>query len=831
MSDRTQSSLTVQTIDSKGQAPKRRIATPQAGLSAYMQMREIERRRDARFGAIAGIYAGFPPTPPEQMEQMGMADFPNINTKQFQSKVDSYADNWNAVNAAGSDWFEVKLRHDDPMEASRRSKIVTTHFNAAVQQWDGTDFAVGRHYIVKSATRDKQMGLYGIGVAHFADHIDFRWRVRPTRKVLVPEGTNLLLDNCPFLAIEDEMSVPDMWAMRGKPGWNEEAITSLLYLNTFRTETGRAETFAEWTQRVRENDMWQYSDFPVVKFVHLYVKEFGSTANEAQITHCILSESVPNLSNTPDAKDAKEKAMGWLYEKEKVATRWGQILCVFSDNAGPEEKWHGVKGFGDLIFDGCHFNNLFFNRTAASAIVSNMLLFKGGSEADRQKMNQIKVTPFGAMIDLDIEQMNLRADTDSAMKMFQLSTSIVDTNSRQVPVNQETSRGEAPTATQVNFDRADDAQFTNLQVTFYRSTGLDCIGAEMYRRIAQPASKYPESWPGGDVAKQFRDRCEKDGIPVEDLLKVKFVRANRNTGSGNMGLDVMRADQLLTIATPGEGQKNAQRFKACALVGPDMVSAFVVDDVPAPNFEDVTINQENMCIQGGQTPQAFGSQPHEKHLMGAATQGHLPMLGEIEQLANQMLEAGLENNIEAADKLFRSLTAGIEHAGQHVKFLSEYRRGGKGKALMEEQVKELNKVINDFTQFAQTFGEALEQAQQAANPQAGLTPDQMKAQADIEIARAKAENDIEIKNAKAMAQLEASEAKNALRVEQALSSHETKLALAAQQHELKIAAEAEKFRQEMMALAAKNTIEIGKQATLDRMEVERAAAQPATTES
>jgi hypothetical protein len=834
MSERPQpsSQLTVQTIDSKGTAPKRRIATPQAGLSAYMQMREIERRRDARFGAIAGIYAGFPPTPPEQMEQMGMADFPNINTKQFQSKVDSYADNWNAVNAAGSDWFEVKLRHDDPMEASRRSKIVTTHFNAAVQQWDGTDFAVGRHYIVKSATRDKQMGLFGIGVAHFADHIDFRWRVRPTRKVLVPEGTNLLLDNCPFLAIEDEMSVPDMWAMRGKPGWNEEAITSLLYLNTFRAgETGRAETFAEWTQRVRENDMWQYSDFPVVKFVHLYVKEFGSTANEAQITHCILSESVPNLSNAPDAKDVKEKAMSWLYEKEKVATRWGQILCVFSDNAGPEEKWHGVKAFGDLIFDGCHFNNLFFNRTAASAIVSNMLLFKGGSEADRQKMNQIKVTPFGAMIDLDIEQMNLRADTDSALKMFQLSTSIVDTNSRQVPVNQETSRGEAPTATQVNFDRADDAQFTNLQVTFYRSTGLDCIGAEMYRRIAQPASKYPESWPGGDVAKQFRDRCEKDGIPPSELLDVKFVRANRNTGSGNMGLDVMRADQLLTIATPGEGQKNAQRFKACALVGPDMVSAFVVDDVPAPNFEDVTINQENMCIQGGQTPQAFGSQPHEKHLMGSATQGHLPMLGEIEQLANEMLEAGLENNVDAADKLFRSLTAGIEHSGQHVKFLSEYRRGGKGKALMEEQVKELNKVINDFTQFAQTFGEALEQAQQAANPQAGLTPEQMKAQAQIEIDREKAQADIEIKNAKAMAQLEASEAKNALRVEQALSSHETKLAFAAQQHELKLAAEAEKFRQEMLALAAKNTIEIGKQATLDRMEVERAAAQPATTES
>jgi hypothetical protein len=134
-----------------------------------------------------------------------------------------------------------------------------------------------------------------------------------------------------------------------------------------------------------------------------------------------------------------------------------------------------------------------------------MLLFKGGSEADRQKMSQIKVTPFGAMIDLEIEQFQLRADTTNMVSMFQLGTSIMDTNSRQVPTNQETSRGEAPTATQVNFDRADDAQFTTLQVNFYRATGLDCIGGEMYRRMAQPASKYPEGWPGGDVAKHFRE--------------------------------------------------------------------------------------------------------------------------------------------------------------------------------------------------------------------------------------------------------------------------------------------------------------------------------------
>lgn len=829
-------SLTVQTIDGKGKAPKRRIASPQAGLLAWNQMREIERRRDLRFNAIAGIYAGFPPTPPEQMEEMGMADFPNINCKQFQSKVDSYVGNWNAINAAGSDWYECEAEHDEPMEAARRSKVLSKHFNCAIRQWEGTDyFAVGRHYIIKSATRDTQMGLFGIGVGHFCDHIDFRWKVRPTRKVLVPEGTNLLLDNCPFLAIEDEMSVPDLWAMRGKPGWNEETIKALLYLNTFRNnqQAGRAETLAEWTERIRENDTWQYSDFPLVKFIHLYVKEFESTPNKASITHCIISDAVPALSNATNQKEfegAKDQAMSWLYEKENIATRWNQIVCVFSDNAGPEEKWHGVKGFGDLIFDGCHFNNLFFNRTAASAIVSNMLLFKGGNEGDRQKMNQIKVTPFGALIDLEIEQFQLRADTQAAVGMFQLGTSIIDTNSRQFPQGQQTVGGEAPTATQVNFDRADEARFTNLQVSFYRSTGLDCLGAEMYRRIAQPASKYPPSWPGGDIAKQFRDRCEAEGIPEADLLKVRYVRANRNTGSGNMGLDVMRGDQLLSIATPGQGQLNAQKFKATALVGPDMASAFVIEEAPAPNAEDVTINQENMCIQGGQTPQAFGQQPHEKHLMGGATQGHLPMLGEIEQLANQMLEAGLEQNVEAADKLLRSLQAGIEHSGQHVQFLSQYRRAGKGKALFEEQVKEFSKVLNDLSQFAESFGQALEQAQQAVNPQAGMDPEMVKAQAEIQRKQMITEADIEMKNQKTLASLEAAEVKNALKAEQALSSHETKLAQQAQQKQLDLEAQAAKSQQELLAQQASNTIEIGKKAVLGRMDV-RQSAEKAQTET
>ncbi len=217
--------------------------------------------------------------------------------------------------------------------------------------------------------------------------------------------------------------------------------------------------------------------------------------------------------------------------------------------------------------------------------------------------------------------------------------------------------------------------------------------------------------------------------------------------------------------------------------------------------------------------------------MGGATQGHLPMLGEVEQVANQMLEAGLENNVEAADKLLRSMSAGIEHSGQHVQFLSEYRRGGKGKALFEEQVKELNKVLNDFAQFAQSFGEALQQAQQAADPQAGMSPEMVETQAKIErdnmLAQAKVERD----NMTTQAKLEQSEVKTALRAEQAMASHETKLALTAEQHQFDLEAKRLKTEQELLADQAHNTVEISKTAMLDQMEVEKAAEMAKVTTS
>lgn len=787
----TDSTLLVQTVDSKGKAPKLRIATPAAAYSAYVTQKEMNRQRDRRFAAISGIEAGFPPTPPSTMERMGMGDMPNMNTKQFKAKKDAYCSNWNAINAAGSDWFEVEAEHENPMEALRRSKCLTEKFNKAIKRWDSTDFCCSNQYIIQSAVRDQQMAMFDIGIAYFADHIDFRWRCIPTRKVLVPEGTKVTLENCPVLFFEDQMSVPDLYAMRNKPGWNEDTILALLYLRTNQTSlvTGLQETWPQWVERVKENDNWLFSDFPPLHFVHVYTKEFTDNANQGRISHGIFCPDVsfPSGKEPQKAGNSKKpedqvrgKTGNWMYHKDKVAERWNQVFISFVDNPGTEGNWHGCKGYGDLIFDGCHLGNITFNRTVSGAMIKNSLLFQTPNEGDRQKIQQMKWTPFGILNPgLQLEQLKFEIDVSAGFEAFNLNTNILDQNSRVFPQNQRTQGGEQPTATQTNFDRADQAQFTSLQVSNYRATGLDCLGAEMYRRIAQPASKYPESWPGGHVAKEFREGAKEYGIPEGDLLKVKWVRASRNVGTGNKGLDVMVADQLLTVATPGEGQKNAQLYKATALVGPDLAPVFVQSQTPDATTEDWQINQENLNIQAGQTPQAFGYQDHMKHLGPGAPWGHLTILQGMQQLAEQLMEQGVppqEKAIEEAVKLHGKIESGIQHSGQHVDFLGQYRRNGKQPALFEKDVAELRKVLNDFVQFNETFAESIQKAQEQMQPDpAQMDPKMAETQAKIErddmLAQAKVERD----NFLAQNKAERSDLQGAVKLENQQAAHQQKL--------------------------------------------------------
>lgn len=824
--------LSVRTIDSEGKAPKRRVSTVTAAWSSYSEALNGNQRRDQRFGDIQGIYNGFPPTPPSVLERNGQADMPNINTKQFQAKVDTYCSTWNAISAQGEGWIDIIAEHDDPMEAERRSKVLTEESNRAIKQWDSVDedeleFENGSQFVLESSARDKQMALFGIGIAFFPDNIDFRFRMIPTRNVLLPDQTRICLDNCPVVFIKDQLSVVDLYDKADLPGWNRNAILRQLYdhveLRSATSQTGPS--YAEWVNQIRDNQTWLLTPFLPVRLIHMFVKEF-----DGSITHSIFTEQ--NSTGGDAKKDARngnnkdyvDAGQRFIFDKLKAAKRWKQVMIPFADNAGPECDYHGVKGFGDLIFDGCHLNNLMFNRAARGAVMRNMLMFKGLGENDVQKMDQLTFTEFGIMAPgLEMEQMRFEADVEAAVSIVQVGTQIIDSNTRIFPQNDKTAGGEQPTATQVNFDRADQAQFSTLQIALYRAIGLDPQFSEMYRRLAQPQSKYPESWAGGRVAKSFRKRCARRGIPESELLKVKTVRANRNIGSGNMGLDLMKAKELLAIATPGKGQWNARYEVACALKGVEMAKAFVEPE-PEPGPADQEIAVEQNIIQLGQIPTAFGWQDQEKHV-GA----HMQLLAEGAQVAGQVQEAGIgPQNLEGAKKLNNFLAAGIQHVGQHLQLMSEVRRNGKQPALHEQFIKETAKQLNNLQQISESLGEDIAKVDQATQPQ--MSPEMMETQAKIQRDDMLAQASMVRDDAKAKAKLGNQAVQVEARTQMKVEDHQLKVATAAEAEEFKRAETAAKAAQEMTIRAkeAEQERAIAAKAAEERIaqEKQKAAAKP-----
>jgi hypothetical protein len=722
-----QSSVEPETVDEKGKPPENRVKDASFAWAAYQREKELAMRDDARFASLRGIYDGFPPVDPRELETQGMADMPNVNLRQFKAKIHTYVSTWIAHDTGGDNYYQVKLKakyFNTTQECQEASDRVSKHYNESIKQWDGVGDQNAAHYIFESAVRNTQMGIFGLGLCHFADKLDWRWKAVPTRKVYVPRGTNLLLNNCSAMWVEKNYSVSELYdyvrerkANEGKSrktGWNRKQVLNILYKRTCRKDQNQPnETFAEWENRVRDNDAFLRNDFySPIELVHMYQQEFNTERAKNGISHYVIGVSGTGVSDGE-----------FLYEKDREFKRWSHVVTVFCDSVGPEGDWHGVRGFGDDIYDLCHLNNLYFNQVAIASLISSLPIFEAGTETDREKLNQIVFSRLGILYPgLNLTQQRIQADINGCLAVLGHSNLTMDQNTRISPQNQVEPGGEQPTATQVAYDRQDQAAFTTLQIAFYRMTGADRLGFEMYRRLSMPSSEYPESWPGGDVAKWFKDQCKEYGVTQEALHDPEYVRVSRSGGSGNAAIDSLRADQALGVATPGQGQVNARKEKIAALYGRERVNDFV-QDAQQPVNEDVTIGLENAILSDGKIIQAYGWQDHLRHLgePSPESSGHIAVAVAAQQAIEQIKQSGLEQNFEDAVKVHKILEASTAHIAVHVSFMEQM-------PIYKDMIGPLKRMVNTFGQMAENFGNEIAKAQQSRQPQNGqMSPEAIKA--------------------------------------------------------------------------------------------------------
>lgn len=722
-----------QTVNEDGKAPKNRLYTYEGLYSAYNQALDDAKLNDIRFTSLRGIYDRLPPENPESLRAQGLEDMPNFNDGTFTAKVDAYVSTLVDHDTGGYKLATVKLKRkkDNPPEVSDQYDTKATEFfNEAFTEWDDEVETRGlAEYLVKSIVRNKQMSIYGVGYSYFRDDTDWRFDFLPTRQFLVPHGTNITLDNCEAAFIRTEMTVTKLYKIVKRApdngDWNKKAVWKMLYERTSEDKNGQKETFSDWQNRVRDNDTFIRSNFNEVLLVDCYIQEFSREGGKSGVSHAIIPR---NASPTEV-----------LYFKDRRYKSFRSFVVPFCDDPGPEGRLNGVKGFGDSIFDSCHAQNQLFNHTMRAGLIGSMPMFKADSEADRDKLSQIKWTNLGILNPgINLEQVKVQMDLNGLLAIHAASQRTMNINTRTYQPGESMGQ-QAKTATQSTFDRQDQAKLSTLQIKSYRVMGLDCLFSEMYRRLSRP--NYSKAAPGGRAAENFRKKCEEAGIPKECYSEPIEVIADRTGGSGNQALDLMVAKEVLAIASVGRGQLNARRGIAKVLVGPDRVEEFVQSE-ELPQNEQGNVNLENSCLADGQTFKAEPFQEHLVHLGEIAPegQGHFGVLLTAYQQASQMAQAGaIENALEDAKTLDRALEATLGHVAMHVQFLGQFQI-----KQYQEIAKDMNKVVNDMSQFLQTFrqqiGAAIEKQQpqgpqMSAKDQATL----ITAQVDARVAEAMAE--------------------------------------------------------------------------------------------
>ena len=748
-------SLTVATISAEGAPPKNRIGSAQGLWSAYQQAKMLSGRQDVRFTEMRGCLDGFPPVPPQDLERQGLVDAPNINLKQMKAKIATYVSTWVDHNTGGDQWYDVRFKEKHARSAQELTdwnKKGSAFFNEAIKEWDAEGLCNASQYIFESIVRDWQMGIFGIGVAYYTDPKDWRWEAIPTRKVLVPEGTKLTLSNCQAMFIERKMSVTELYdyarekdedGAKLETPWNRAAILKALYNKTKGTGPhGMTESYSEWENRIRNNESCLEYNFAQIELVDAYIQEFTTYREKDGITHyIILRDGITEID--------------FLYENDREYRSYQEIVVVFCDNSGPEGDWHGVKGFGDDIYDGCHFNNLMFNALALGAQMTCMPMFQAQSEADRQKLNQVVFSRLGILYpDLQISQFKLAVDLNGGMGMLGESNRVMNQNTRIFPQQDEGMSRRPKTATQTVIDQQDQTQFTSGQIKLYRITGADRLGYTMYYRISRPASEYPEAWPGGKAAAQFRKKCRDAGIPEKCFSDPQSVQASRTGGSGSMAIDVQKADAAMTVASPGQGQLAARKEKIASLYGRERVSEFIQDE-PQMTQEDVTVGLENAVLQDGKIVPAYPFQPPEVHLGEPSVEGkgHIAVAMAAQQAAAAFQEDEnlMVQNLEDAKQLNKVLEACFAHIGMHAQFMAQV-------PIYQQQIQVLGQFLRQLQTFHAQYGEDVAKAMQAAQPEGQQNPEMMKvmmkAQADAQALMVKTQAEIQSNWAKTQAKIQ-----------------------------------------------------------------------------
>lgn len=604
-----------------------------------------------------GMLDGNAPYSEAQRRAHGLKWTANLNFMEAEAAVDSARIPYYDLITGAPTLTDccTKFHPEDPNWTTWNQKI-TEHFDWLLKQWENFHF--------NTWNEQYWMLVEGFAVNLF-DETGWKWRSLQPSCVKVPMRSHSSLDQrLPYIIVKLVYTLTELWEMIK----DEDAATVLGYNvplmkqcimrsdNTLGPNAinWRDQPWEEWQRRLRANDVWCGVTGEDVTICHMFLKEFSKPGQKENVSHFMFTEDALGQNDSvgvvPTPDDFLRKNLNKFAE-------YSEALNVIFQNTA-DGYWHSVRGMAQKGFKHWDVSNRLKCKTVDNAFLRSSVMLDPGEQTDTDKLQMVVRSDFTVLpAGTKVQQFQAAGDIEGALAVDRMIGNHLANNLgvyNQRTLTREDGRGEQPTATQVQMQATKEAQLSNGQMGLYY-LGRDNLYFTAFKKAVACSD---------EDAMEFKRRCEEDGVPLEALDEMEWVRCNRSSGYGSAQMKKMNLGSLQQIMMlfPEDGKQNFLDDFIAAYGGIDKIDRYN-PKIQLPTPDDGWATLENGLMHQGEVPLVLPGQDAVNHLqihLQDAQQSLAPLQQSIEQDQPDV------QGIQAAMPYVKVL---IPHCDEHLKAL------------------------------------------------------------------------------------------------------------------------------------------------------------------
>lgn len=588
-------SLELEALPETGAPPSRRLKEAKTAREIYALLKDADKSNAQTRARVQAMFDGSPPYDPKQLEASQQYYRCNLNFGEAESLLDyamsGYIDLLNSVE----DLVVTPTLFGEETERDYFSIVLSREISRTLREWPQFTF----NYMHLCT----EFLAHGLGIGHFEDQHDWRYRACGQQDFFIPRGTLASEDELEMAASRRVYPIHEIWskikdpAAAAESGWNVAATRKAL-TNALGHSTATQFEYEKLETDLKNNDYLSTARATTITLIHMWVKEFDGT-----VTHVMFPEA--------------DTGFEFLYEQAGYLGSMQQGFVMFPYGLGTNSHYHGIRGLGYKIFPAIQVSNRLRSHLVDGAMLASSVMLQPGSEADFTNMaltyygTYAVIAPGMQVVDRSIPNFQQSVMPVLADMGQQLQNRTGQYNTQSLfGGGQERTRYEVS----AHLESAAKLSLTSLNL-FYQP--WDRLLREVVRRMTRP--NYLPEEPGGEAIAFLRYRLELAGIPPEAFSQIDLgnVRAVRAMGAGSPAArtGALRDLQAVMGSFDPVGQHNLLRDFTVTTVGAAQSDRYIKRD-PGPRVPmDAKIALlENDALEEGKEIEVLPEEMHMVHL-------------------------------------------------------------------------------------------------------------------------------------------------------------------------------------------------------------------------